>query len=140
MRPLTHPIVMTEFDRRRLGGLLQLMRARSSVDATSLDALERELARAQVVPVASMPPSVVTMNSRVTLIDADSHHTTSVSLVFPDGRATDGTRVAVLSPLGLALLGCREGDELVWQTADGTRRLRLQHVTYQPEAAGDALL
>lgn len=140
MRPLTHSIVVTDFDRRRLRGLLQLLRARSSVDATNLDALELELARAQVVPAAHVPPNVVTMNSHVLLVDADSQDVTSVSLVFPDARASQGSEVPVLSPLGLALLGCREGDQLFLQTGEETRRIRLQRVTYQPEASGDYLL
>ena len=76
------------------------------------------------------------MNSRVCLIDADRGDRTMVSLVFPDARNHDSVAVPVLSPLGLALLGCREGDELVWPTHEGRRRLRIERVLYQPEAAG----
>lgn len=136
MKPLTHPIVMTEFDWRRLRGLLRILRERSSVDVTNLNALELELERAQVVPADRVPSNVVTMNSRVMLVDSDGEHRTSVSLVFPDAPACEGSGVPVLSPLGLALLGCREGDEMVWPTRNGERRIRLERVIYQPEALG----
>ena len=136
MRPLTHDIVLTQFDRRRLEGLLQVFRRRSGVDVWNLDALELELGRARVVPAERMPSNVITMNSRVRLLDLDSGDRTAVSLVFPDAQVEDDSRVPVLSQLGLSLLGCREGDVLAWQTEDGPRRLRIESVIYQPEAAG----
>jgi len=70
------------------------------------------------------------------LLDLESGDRTAVSLVFPDAQVDDDSRVPVLSQLGLALLGCREGDVLAWQTRDGPRRLRIESVIYQPEAAG----
>lgn len=136
MRPLTHDITLTEFDQRRLRGLLQVFRRRSGVDAWNLDALATELERARVVPAEQLPANVVTMNSRVCLVDVDSGQRTTVSLVFPDQRDADGTHVPVLSPLGLALLGCHAGDVMEWKTTEGLRRLRVDAVLYQPEAAG----
>lgn len=135
MRPFTHDIVLTEFDHRRLKGMLQLLRARSGVDAWNLAALELE--RARVVSPEHVPTSVVTMNTRVRLRDLDSGAQLVVSLVFPTGYEAHASRVPVLSPLGLALLGCREGDVMEWQTQEGLRRLRLEAVIYQPEAQGD---
>lgn len=137
MRLLTHETVLTEFDRQRLRGLLQVLRKRSAVDASNLDALKLELERAQVVPPERLPADVVSMNSRVTLLDVDRRDQTTFALVFPDAPNNDGAALPVLSPLGLALLGCREGDEMEWPTREGTRRLRVERVMYQPEAAGD---
>jgi regulator of nucleoside diphosphate kinase len=137
MTPLTHHIVVTEFDRLRLVHLLRLFRGRSGVNAWNLDALQLELERAEVVPPQKVPPNVITMNSRVCLLDLDSGDRMAVSLVFPDTHATDGTKVPVLAPLGLALLGCREGDVMEWRTQQGLRRLRVDRVLYQPEAAGN---
>lgn len=136
MRPFTHDIVMTEFDRRRLEGMLQLLRERSGVDPWNLHALELELGRARVVPPERVPPTVVTMNTRVRLCDLESGEQLVVSLAFPAARASNDSSVSVLSPLGLALLGCREGDVMEWQTQQGLRRLRVDAVIYQPEAEG----
>ena len=136
MKPLTHDITLTEFDQRRLRGLLHVFRQRSGVDAWNLDALATELDRAKVVPAEQLPANVVTMNSRVCLVDVDSGQRTPVALVFPYRRDADATHVPVLSPLGLALLGCRAGDVIAWETAAGVRRLRVDSVLYQPEAAG----
>jgi len=137
MKPFTHDIVLTEFDRRRLEGMLQFLRKRSGIDPWNLATLELELGRARIVPPDRVPPTVVTMNSRVRLRDLDSGDQISVALVFPAGRTSNDSSVPVLSPLGLALLGCREGDVMEWRTQEGLRRLRVDAVIYQPEAEGD---
>ncbi len=137
MRPFTHDIVLTEFDRRRLAGMLQVLRKRSGIDPWNLDALEVELGRARVVPPDRVPPTVVTMNSRVRLCDLDSGAQLVVSLVFPAEQTANDAGVPVLSPLGLALLGCRAGDVMEWRTQEGLRRLRVDAVIYQPEAEGN---
>ena len=129
-----------EFDHRRLRGMLQLLRARSGANDWNLDALEMELGRAHVVPREQVPATVVTMNSRVRVRDLDNGDQLVVSLVFPADRSASGSNVPVLSPLGLALLGCREGDIMEWTTPEGRRRLRLEAVIYQPEAQGEFFL
>lgn len=136
MQPLTHPMVLTEFDRNRLTGLLRLLRRRLAVDAWSLDVLERELRHARVVANRDIPADVITMNSRVCLRELTSGERWLATLVFPNAHADDPGAVPVLSPLGLALLGCRAGKVLEWDTACGKRRLLVETVAYQPEAAG----
>jgi regulator of nucleoside diphosphate kinase len=137
MRLPTHDIVVTDFDRRRLMGLLQLLRHRPGSVGEHLDALEHQLARARVVAPERVPSNVVTMNSRVCLRDLESGERSVVALVFPDGRATGASSTPVVSALGLSLLGCREGDSLDWRAAEGWRRLRVECVLYQPEASGN---
>jgi len=43
----------------------------------------------------------------------------------------------VLAPIGTALLGERVGAEIRWEVPAGVRRLRIEELLYQPEAAGD---
>ncbi len=74
------------------------------------------------------------MNSRVHLKDRNGEDgQRSVSLVFPAEAETDAgletTKVSVLTPIGLAILGRRVGDRV-----EG--RIRIQDLPYQPEAAG----
>jgi regulator of nucleoside diphosphate kinase len=132
-----NPIVITEFDHRRLEGLLTLLRQRSDHDAPYLEELEEELERAEVVAPRQVPANVVTMNSEVLLSDLDSGEQLDVTLVFPGAAEAKSARISVLAPIGLALLGCRESEELSWQTPSRVRRLRVERVLYQPEAAGN---
>ena len=133
----TNRIVITEFDRHRLEGLLALLRARSPQDSAYLEELEEELERAEVVEPAQVPADVVTMNSEVLLSDLDTGEQRGVTLVFPGAAETKASRISVLAPMGLALLGGREKEELSWQTPSRVRRLRIDRVLFQPEASGN---
>jgi regulator of nucleoside diphosphate kinase len=134
-----HPIVMTDFDFRRLEQLCELLRERAAGPA-SLQALEEELSRADVVAQQRVPAGVVTMNSEVLISDLDTGEQRSVKLVFPGRAGSDAACVSVLAPMGMALLGCREHEELSCSTPFRQRRLRIDRVLYQPEAAGDFTL
>lgn len=95
----------------------------------SLHRLRRELARAVVLDPTLIPSTVVGVNSRVRLQDLDSGETEEYTLVAPDQADADQRRISLLAPVGAALLGYREGDELEWPTPGGVRRLRLLDVT-----------
>ena len=41
------------------------------------------------------------------------------------------------SGIGTAILGYKEGDAIDWRIPDRTRRIWIEKVLYQPEAAGD---
>jgi regulator of nucleoside diphosphate kinase len=90
--------------------------------------LREELARATVVARELLPSGVVTVNSRVRFQDVDTGATDEYVIAWPD-RADGGVeRISVLAPIGTALLGYREGDEIAWPTPGGTRRLRVVEV------------
>lgn len=137
MKPLTHDIVLTHFDRNRLNGLLRIFRERSAVNPWNLDALELELKRARTVAAHAIPSDVVTMNTRFALRDLVKGTSTSLTLAFPDALAHRGPCVSVLAPLGLALLGCRVGDVFEQSQTAKPSRLRIDAIEYQPEAQGN---
>ncbi len=126
---------MTEFDMRRLDALFERLRRQVQPPPT-LSLLERELERAVVVKPEEVPPTVVTMNSRVEVKDLDTEEQQCVTLVFPTMASIDAGRVSVLAPLGTALLGAQEGAPVAWQTPRGTKRMLVERIVYQPEAAG----
>jgi regulator of nucleoside diphosphate kinase len=126
---------MTEFDVRRLDALFERMRRQVKPPPT-LSVLERETERAVLVKPEAVPASVVTMNSQVEVVDIDTQERRCVTLVFPSLAGIDAGRVSVLAPLGTALLGSREGSLIEWTTPRGVRRLSVERIVYQPEAAG----
>jgi regulator of nucleoside diphosphate kinase len=130
-------IHMTKFDMDRLMDLIDRARIQAKRNKTNLDQLEQELTRAILMEPRDIPRDVVTMNSRVVITDVDSGETTSCVLVFPSDANASENRISVLAPLGTALLGYREGDVVEWRVPAGIKRLRVDQVLYQPEAAGD---
>jgi regulator of nucleoside diphosphate kinase len=128
----TPAITITRLDLQRLERLLDSLEG----FGPSAEALERELARAQVVGHDEVPAGVVTMNSRVHCREEGSGKDWHLTLVFPEDAGADGS-VSILAPVGCALLGLSVGQHIDWPGPAGKPlKLTLLEVEYQPEAAG----
>jgi regulator of nucleoside diphosphate kinase len=116
-------IIITDLDLARLGHLAD--------DPT----LAPELDRADIVPFRTVPPNVVTMNSRVVFKDETMGEFRTVTIVYPqDADPSDG-KISVMAPVGSALLGLSVGQSIEWCFPDGRpRTLRVVELLYQPEA------
>ena len=125
---------VTRPDRDRL---LEVTRAGGNALGWALfvDELRREIGRARVVDRARVPPDVVTMRSTVRTRDLGTGGVEVHTLVYPDEADPRSGKLSVLAPLGTALLGTRAGDLVRVATGDGVRRLKVDAVLYQPEAA-----
>jgi regulator of nucleoside diphosphate kinase len=133
---LDREIVVTEFDQSRLRNLLEGVRRWNARDRTHVDDLQAELDRADVVLPVDVPFDVVTMNSEVAVRDMDSNEEMTFAVVFPSDADVNRRRISILAPIGTAVLGSRVGDMIDWKVPGRSRRLRIERVLFQPEAAG----
>jgi regulator of nucleoside diphosphate kinase len=76
------------------------------------------------------------MNSRVRLKDLETNEEKVYTLVFPSEANLEQQKISILAPIGTAILGYRVGDTVEWRVPGGIRKLRLEEILYQPEAAG----
>lgn len=122
-------IYITEIDKTRLTNLIEDECGPARVE------LEHEIERAIIVDPHDVAKDVVTMNSRVLLhLDDEAME---VALVYPQDADKRAGKLSVLSDVGAAILGYREGDGIDWTVSDRTRRILIDKVLYQPEASGD---
>lgn len=129
-------ITLTSPDHERLGRLIE--QNGNGRDRQSAVLLEEELSRALVVSPNDVPPDVVTMNSRFDYVDEGTGVKNTVTLVYPQEASPSEGKISVLSPVGAALIGLRVGQSITWTLPNGrTRKLRIEAIHYQPEAAGD---
>ncbi len=128
-------IFITPIDRQRLKRVIdESLEGQTNMDK-SLRALEREINRAKLVESARIAPDVVTMNSRaIVYLDGKERE---LSLVYPHEAELSRKCLSVLSPVGTAILGYREGNEIQWQVPSGVANIKIGKILYQPEAAGD---
>jgi regulator of nucleoside diphosphate kinase len=127
-------IVVSSLDADRLEPLLEAMSASAF---PGKDDLERELARAEMRAPENMPPDVVTMNSTVRFRVSSSNEAFSLRLVYPQAVHEEGT-VSIFAPVGSALIGLRQGDEIKWPTpSGGVMNVTIEEIIYQPERAGE---
>ena len=128
-------LYVTEPDRATLSRLIT-SRQPAHQDVRALVDLKGELERAVVVRPEEVPPTVVTLNSRVRLRNVDTGEVGEYTLVLPGSADFREGRVSVLAPVGTALLGQQEGDVVEWVVPAGRKRYRIEAVLYQPESAG----
>ena len=130
-------IRITASDRQRLIDLIMDAKAGEYRGSMYLDKLRGELERAQIVQPQEIPADVITMNSKVALLDLDTQEQEIYTLVYPEAANSTEGRISILAPVGTAMLGYSVGDTFEWEVPAGKRRLKVERILYQPESAGD---
>ncbi|WP_224652915.1 nucleoside diphosphate kinase regulator [Pectobacterium versatile] len=133
---MTKPnLTISELDAERLDKLLEQP---AFADSDIAQALNEELDRAEILPSASIPSHVVTMNSRVRFRDLNTNEEHIRTLVYPAAVKDSKEPLSVMAPLGAALLGMHVGNSIAWQLPNGEEtRIEVLELLYQPEAAGE---
>lgn len=129
------PIVVTRPDLERLRRLVETARSRRRWEELHLAALADELENAEVVEPEAIPPDVVTMRSRVQVLDMVKGDQSTWTLCYPTEADVGAGKLSVLAPIGTALLGYREGDVVEWPVPGGVRVLKIEKLLHQPEAS-----
>ena len=128
-------VYVTEQDMARLELIVDSAPQKSDHEKENVRRLSEDLNRASIIDAENVPRDVVTMNSKVCVMDVDSGEEMTFILVFPEAADLSQGKVSVLAPVGSAVLGYRTGDVVEWKVPSGKRRLRIKEVLYQPEAA-----
>lgn len=127
---ISETITLTEMDYTRLNSLIE--------NDENLFQLEEELDRARVLDFPEVPTDLVTMNSRFRYHNLTDDKISEITLVYPMHADLEERRISVTAPLGAALIGLREGEEIYWTFPDGKqKKLKVLEILYQPESNGD---
>jgi regulator of nucleoside diphosphate kinase len=133
------PIYLTTRDYGRLESLARL---HSPCDAPVARFLSAELERAVVCQPSDIFDDVVTLNARVlfrtgTFRTGTARDPEARVLVSPDRYFPTGQYLTILSPLGVALLGLREGSRMPFVDRQGSPcHVVVEKVVYQPAMPG----
>jgi len=127
-------IVISELDATRLDALIQALPVNAFPGKAEL---EEELGRADIMASKDMPPNVMTMNSTARFKVSSAKEGFCLTLVYPKDVDQTGSTISILAPVGSALLGLTQGDEIEWpRPGGGSMLVRLDEVVFQPERAG----
>ncbi|MDQ0586244.1 GreA/GreB family elongation factor [Variovorax paradoxus] len=120
---------LTDLDFARLSKLPRLNLPPSLADL---------LDSAEVTRSRDVPGNVVTMCSRVEIVDVHTHRRQTLTLSYPGEARPGAGLISVLSPVGNSLLGLKAGDTAIWQAPTGeTCEAQVAAILFQPEASGD---
>lgn len=97
----------------------------------SADALEGELARATVVANDQLPGNVVAIGSEVTFKIIATGATFTKVLCLPNDVESVTGGISVLAPIGAAILGLSEGQQIDWDSPRGQQRIEIIKVAHE---------
>ena len=131
----SHSIIVADTDMDRLSGLVRALKNSLFRDQLQLESLKQALQSAEERSSDRVPRDVIRMNSSMRVLDLDAQQKELYTLVFPDNADISSSRISVLAPVGLALLGRRQGEVIETNVPGGVRRLRVDRVWQSSEAA-----
>jgi regulator of nucleoside diphosphate kinase len=131
---MSRKIYITESDKDKLLKLINKGKYEEFKNNINLKELEAEINRAEVTSVDNLPEDVITMNTKVLLLIDGTEE--DLTLVYPSEADMLENKVSVLSPIGTAILGYSEGSIIEWKVPNGTSKIEVKKVLFQPEALG----
>src|SRR5690606_21830302 len=121
----------------RIHSLIEQQVLHSSL-AREIEVLAEEIEQARILDFPEIPSDLVTMNSKVKYMNLTDNKENEITIVYPGFADSSKGYVSVTAPLGMALLGLREDQEVDWTFPDGTvKKLKVLEIVYQPESNGD---
>jgi regulator of nucleoside diphosphate kinase len=131
---MARKIFITESDKHKILKIISQTKYDSLKNKEFLNELEEEINRAVVKTPDQLPGDVISMHSKVLLAFGDEEE--EYTLVYPEEADISQNRISVLSPIGTAILGYPEGSVIEWKVPDGTVKITVKKILFQPEASG----
>ena len=126
-------IKITEPDFVRLKSLVQAAQKQKGMDKQNLVLLSEKLENAERVPTFGIPRDRITMNSVVEIYDPENSQSMTIKLVYPQEANIRQGNISIMSLLGGALIGCREGSKITYDVPAGKKEIYIRRIIYQPE-------
>lgn len=128
LKKVVRPLVIKEIEEARAHGDLSenaeydAAKEKQAFTEKRIREIEERLANAEIVEACHFPSDQVGFGSIVTLENLGNGDEVTYQIVGPDESDIKNGRISIVSPLGKALLGKEEGDEVVVQTPGGIKR------------------
>ena len=94
-----------------------------------------EINKAVLIDKEHFPSDVVRLNSTVIVKDMDTNQVTTYTIVLPDKVNVKQSKVSILSPIGIALIGFKKGLQFTWKFLSSKHRLSILEVYNSPSLA-----
>lgn len=123
MENLKNQVVLTQEDYNIL-----IKHVRPSNDPKQMMSLAYELGRAKVLTNDTIEKERVKLNSLVKIKDLDNQRIISFRIVAPELADVKEQKISVLTPMGSALIGFKEGDQVAWKMPAGIKKYSILKV------------
>lgn len=106
-------------------------RERQGMLEAKINFIESRIPLFNIIDLSTLDGDVVTFGATVTLEDLDTEEKKVYTLMGPDESDLAHGTISVLSPVGQALLGKEEGDEVIVDAPRGKIEYEIVSVTFQ---------
>ena len=87
-----------------------------------------QLKKAQQVTRKNLPLDVVTVDAKVTVKNLKNDQEEVYTFVAPEKAKRRNNTQSIIGPVGLALVGCKVGDEVEWQIEEEEKHFKITNV------------
>ncbi|MCH2451453.1 MAG: nucleoside diphosphate kinase regulator [Gracilimonas sp.] len=129
-------IILSSLDYKRIYDSIGKAQDTGAISNNEAESLAAELEQAKILEPQMMPHDVVTMNSKVKITFVKSGNQIELKIVYPEDADINQNLISIFSPIAAALIGYKVGDTIDWIVPSGPTSIKIDEITYQPEAAG----
>ena len=101
---------------------------KTTFDRRNAEDLFAELKKAKLVSKEEFPADVVRLNSIVRIKPEDRDYIMELMIVLPDKADIKERKISIMSPIGTALIGFRQGENVKWQVPSGKKTFTILEV------------
>jgi regulator of nucleoside diphosphate kinase len=128
MQKMNNQLVLRLDDYKLLTAYLNNWNGNTLVERKSAEDLQAELKRAMLVDKDDFPADAVRLNSKVKIKAEGREGIMELVLVMPDKADMKARKVSVVAPVGAALIGFRQGQQVSWQVPAGRKTFTILEV------------
>ncbi|MBO9565893.1 MAG: GreA/GreB family elongation factor [Niastella sp.] len=128
MQKINNQLVLRLDDYKLLTAYFNNWQGNTVVEKKSTRVLKEELKRARLVEKEDFPADAVRLNSRVKIKAEGREDVMELVLVMPDKADMKAKKVSVTAPVGAALIGFRQGQQVSWQVPAGNKTFTILEV------------
>lgn len=128
MKKLNNQLVLLKDDYNLLKTYLNNRTRKTTFDRQNTEDLFAELKKAKLVSKDEFPADVVRLNSTVRIKPEDRDHVMELMIVLPDKANIKERKISIMSPIGTALIGFRQGENVKWQVPSGRKTFTILEV------------
>ena len=101
-----------------------ILKCKNETNTKEANLLSQELDRA-VIGKESELDSVIRINSFVTIEDVKANKQMKIQIVLPSAADLKQSKISILAPLSVAIIGFKENDQVDWELPAGIKTLKI---------------
>lgn len=139
MKKATHQLILRKEDFALINSYLKNERSQRTFNKQEADDLQAELTKAKIVDKKDFPKDVVGLDSIVKIQTGSNNKKMTIKIVIPEKANIKENKISIMAPIGAALIGFREGQQVKWKVPAGETTLTILEVHNDDEVPANSI-